>query len=171
MNDDCFMHIQGGKLYGTSITCQVLWDVLILPNGLNTSKVRPGLTFLLSYEKSRYKLSNDFHASPSAGCLNTLSFVQPSTCHLILCALRCDMNNLCNLGINGNQHNTLAGRFLLVDIGWPSSSKSTSSFHLDCPHLRHESKSLLSFQNNIQSLWHTGIFSYPSPMSLRNFFT
>jgi hypothetical protein len=27
MNDDYFMHIQGGKLYGTSITGQVLWDV------------------------------------------------------------------------------------------------------------------------------------------------
>jgi hypothetical protein len=163
------MHIQGGKLYGTSITGQVLWNVLILPNGLNQSKVWPSLTFLLSDEKSRCKLSNDFHAWSSAGCLNTPSFVRPSACHLILCAVCCDMNNLCNLGINGNHRNPFAGRFLLVDIGWPSSSKLTSSFHLDCPHLRHDSKSLLSFQNSIQSLRHVGIFSYPSPMSLRNF--
>jgi hypothetical protein len=149
MNDDCFMHIQGGKLYGTSITGQVLWDVLILQNGLNPSDIRPSLTFLLSDEKSGCKLSSDFHAWPSAGCLNTSSFVRPSACHLIFCAVRCDMNNLCNLGINGNHRNTLAERFLLAGICWPSSSKSTSSFHLDCPHLRHESKSLLSFQNNI----------------------
>jgi hypothetical protein len=64
MNDDYFMHIQGSKLYGTSITGQVLWDVLIFPNGLNPSKVRPSLTFLLSDEKSICKLSNNFHASP-----------------------------------------------------------------------------------------------------------
>jgi hypothetical protein len=52
MNDGCFMHIQGGKLYGTSMTGQVLCDVLILPNGLNPSDIRPSLTFLLSDEKS-----------------------------------------------------------------------------------------------------------------------
>jgi hypothetical protein len=102
MNDDCFMHIQGGKLYGISITGQVLWDMLILPNGLNPSEVRPSLTFLLSDEKSEYKLSNGFHASPSVGCFNSPSFVRPSACHLILYAVHCDMNNLCNLGINGN---------------------------------------------------------------------
>ena len=62
MNDDCFIHIQGGKLYGISITSQVLLDVLILPNRLNPSEVRPSLTFLLSDEKSRCKSSNDFHA-------------------------------------------------------------------------------------------------------------
>jgi hypothetical protein len=83
MNDVCFMHIQGGKLYGTSITGQVLWDVLILLKGLHPSKVRPSLTFLLSDEKSKYKLSNDFHVSPSTECLNTPSFVGPYACHLI----------------------------------------------------------------------------------------
>jgi hypothetical protein len=121
MNDVCFMPIQGGKLYGTSITSQVLWDVLIFSKGFNPSKVRPSLTFLLSNEKSGYKLSNDFHASasPSAGCLNMLSFVQPSACHLILCAVCYDMNSLYNLGIIGNHRNTLTRRFLLDDIGWP----------------------------------------------------
>jgi hypothetical protein len=75
MNGVCFMHIQGGKLYGISITCQVLWDVLILPKELNPSEVKPRCTFLLSNEKFEYKLSNDFYASPLAGCLNTLPFV------------------------------------------------------------------------------------------------
>ena len=163
------MHIQGGRLYGTNVIGQVLCDVLILPKGLNPSKVRPSLTFLLLDEKSGYKLLNDFRASPSAGCLNMPSFVQPSACHLILCAVRCYMNNLCNLGIIGNHCNTLTGHFLLDDIGWPSLSKWTSSFHLDRPHLTHKSKSLLFFQNSIQLLWHAKIFSYPSPTSLRNF--
>jgi hypothetical protein len=48
MNDVCFMHIQEGKLYRTSITGQVLWEVLMFSNGLNPSEVRPSLTFLLS---------------------------------------------------------------------------------------------------------------------------
>jgi hypothetical protein len=50
MNDVCFMHIQGGKLYGTSSIGQVLWEVLMFPNGLNPSEVRPSLMFLLSAE-------------------------------------------------------------------------------------------------------------------------
>jgi hypothetical protein len=41
MNDICFMHIQGGKLYGTSITGQVLWEVLMFTNGLNSFEVSP----------------------------------------------------------------------------------------------------------------------------------
>jgi hypothetical protein len=117
MNDVCFMHIQGGKLYGTSITSQILWDVLILLKGLNLSEARLSLTFLLSDEKFGYKLSNDFHASPLTGCLNTSSFAQLSACHLILCAVYCDINSHCNLGMIGNHCNTLAKRFLLDDIG------------------------------------------------------
>jgi hypothetical protein len=45
MKDVCFMHIQGSKLYGTIITGQVLWDVLMLPNGLKLFKHSPSLTF------------------------------------------------------------------------------------------------------------------------------
>ena len=123
MNDVCFKHIQGVKLYGTSITGRLLWNVLILPKELNPSEVRPSLMFLMSDEKFGYKLSNDFHASPLAGCLNTPSFVRPSACHLILCLVRYDMNNLCNLEIIGNHHNTLTRRFLFDDIGRSSSSK------------------------------------------------
>jgi hypothetical protein len=83
MKDVCFMHIHGDKLYGISITGQVLWDMLRFPKGLNPSKVSPNLTFLLSAENSECKLSNNFHASPSAGCLNTSSFGWLSACHLI----------------------------------------------------------------------------------------
>jgi hypothetical protein len=35
MKNVCFMHIQGGKLYGTIIMGQVLWDVLMFPNGMS----------------------------------------------------------------------------------------------------------------------------------------
>jgi hypothetical protein len=90
MNDVYFMHIQGGKLYGTSMTGQVL----MFPNGLNPSKVSPSLTFLLSPENSGYARLNDFHASPSAQCLNTLSLVRPSSCNLIKGAVYSDINNL-----------------------------------------------------------------------------
>jgi hypothetical protein len=122
MNDVCFMHIQGGKLYGTSITGQVMWDVLILPKGLDPSEVKPSRTFLLSNEKFGYKLSNDFHVLPLAGCLNMPSFMWPSACHLIWVAVCCDINSLCSLGMIGNHRNNLTRRLLLDDIGWPSSS-------------------------------------------------
>jgi hypothetical protein len=76
MKADCFIHIQGGKLYGTIITGQVLWDVLMFRNGLNPLEARPSLTLHESNENPKYILSNDFHVSPSVGCLNTPSFVR-----------------------------------------------------------------------------------------------
>jgi hypothetical protein len=62
MKDICFMHIQGSKLYGTIITGQVLWDVLMFLNGLKPSEHSPSLTFLLFAENFGCKLSNDCHA-------------------------------------------------------------------------------------------------------------
>jgi hypothetical protein len=83
MKDVCFMHIQGGKLYGTSITSQVLWDVLMFPKGLNPSKVRRSLTFLLSDEISNvnYQMTSMPHrlldasiCRPSCGHLHATSY-------------------------------------------------------------------------------------------------
>jgi len=170
MNDICFMHIQCGKLYGTIITDHVLWDVLMFLKGLNPSAVKPSRPFLLSVIKSGCKMSNDLFASLSAECLNTPSLVRPSACHLIWGAVCSDMNNLCNRGMSGNHLNILTGHFFLADMTSPSSSICVSALHLDSPHTVHESNYLLSFQNNIQSLRHAGIFSYPRPMKLRNFF-
>jgi hypothetical protein len=85
MNDICFMHIQN-KLYGTSITGQVLWDVLILPKGLNPSQVKPSRTFLLSDEKNldiNDQMTSMLHCQPDALIVNTPSFVQPSVCQFI----------------------------------------------------------------------------------------
>jgi hypothetical protein len=142
----------------------------MFPKGLNPSAVKPSRTFLLSAIKSECKMSNNFHASPSAGCLNTPSLVWPSTCHLIWGAVCSDMNNLCNRGMSGNHLNIFTGRFFLADMTSPSLSICVSALHLDSPHTVHESNYLLSFQDNIQSLRHAGIFSYPRPMTLRNFF-
>jgi hypothetical protein len=41
---DYLIHNQGGKLYRITMTCQVLWVVLMLPNGLNPSDVSSILT-------------------------------------------------------------------------------------------------------------------------------
>ena len=41
----CFMHNQGGRLYGTKITCQILLLVLIAPKGLKPSLANPNRTF------------------------------------------------------------------------------------------------------------------------------
>jgi hypothetical protein len=142
----------------------------MLPKGLNPSAVKPSRAFLLSAIKSVCKMSNDLHASPSAGCLNTPSLVRPSACHLIWGAVCSDMNNLCNRGMSGNHLKIFTGHFFLTDMTSPSSSICVSALYLDSPHTVHESNYLLSFQNNIQSLRHAEIFSYPRPMTLRNFF-
>jgi hypothetical protein len=85
MKDVYFMYIQGDKLYDTSIMGQVLWDVLRFPKGLNPFEVSPSLTFPLSAANSRYKLSNNFHASLLAGCLNTPTFVRRMPLHMGRC--------------------------------------------------------------------------------------
>jgi hypothetical protein len=145
MKFGCFMYNIGGKLYGITMTGQVLWIELMLPNGLNPSNISPSLTLRGSDAKSRCFSSNDFHASPSAECLNTPSFVRPSACHLIFAAVCCDINNLCKRGISGNHRNTLMG-CLLDGRDYPS---LISSFHFDNPYFVQKSKCSLSFQNNV----------------------
>ncbi|GLT53084.1 hypothetical protein SLA2020_263800 [Shorea laevis] len=44
MKYGCFMHNHGGKLYGTNITGQVLWDELMFPKELKLSDANPSLT-------------------------------------------------------------------------------------------------------------------------------
>jgi hypothetical protein len=117
MKDVCFMHIKKGKLYGTSITGQVLCDVLRFPKELNSSEHSLSLTFLLSVANSGYKLSTDFLALLSGRCLNTPSFVRLFACHFIWGTVYCDINNLCSLGMSENYCNTFTERFLLDDIG------------------------------------------------------
>jgi hypothetical protein len=147
---DYLMHNQGGKFYRITMICQVLWVVLMLPNGLNPYDVSPILTMCGSNANSECFLSNDFHASSSVGCLNTPSFVCPSVCHVIWAIVCCNINNLCKRHINRNHRNTLMGR-LLGRQDCPSIVTLILSFHFDNPHFVHKSKCSISFQNNIQS--------------------
>jgi hypothetical protein len=160
------MHIQGDKLYGTNMTGQVLWLVLMFPKGLKPFDARPSLTFCGSDAKSECSVSNALQASPFAGCLNTPSFVRPSACHLMWEAVCCDMYNLCNLEANGKHRNTFTGH--LFDVRDDPSSSVILSFHFDAPHTVHVSNFSFSFQNIIQSF---RIFSYPSPSVLNIFFS
>ena len=102
IKEDLFMHIQGGRLYGTNTTDHVLCVVLMFPYGLNPSTANPSLTLRGSNANSTYLSSNTFQASESAGCLITSSFVQPVACHFILVASLDDRKSRCNLGFKGN---------------------------------------------------------------------
>jgi hypothetical protein len=116
MKDICFMHIQREQVVWHKHHGPSVMDVLRFPKGLNPSEHSPSLTFLLSAANSEYKLSNDFHASPSVKCLNTLSFVQLFTCHFIWAVVYDDINNLCSLGMSENHRNTFTGHFLLDNM-------------------------------------------------------
>ena len=48
---DCSTHSHGGKLYGIRNTGHMLYEELILPNGLKPSVARPSLMFLASSAK------------------------------------------------------------------------------------------------------------------------
>jgi hypothetical protein len=139
----------------------------MLPKGLNPSDDKPSLTLSGPKANSGYRSSNSFHASPSAGCLSTPSFVRLSACYFMCEAVFCDINNLCNLGFKGNHHKTFFG--FLFDICDESSPPFLVCFHFEASHLVHLSSFSLSFQNSIQPLGYAGIFSYPSPKSFMNF--
>jgi len=143
MKYGCFMHIQGGKLYGTNMIGQVMWLVLMFRKWLKPSDARPSLTFLGSDAKFGCSVSNALQASPSAGCLSTPSFVRPSACYLMWEAVCCDIYNLCNLEANGNHRNTFTGR--LFDVRDDTSSSVILSFHFDAPHTVHVSNFSFSF--------------------------
>ncbi|KAM3684554.1 hypothetical protein ACJW31_11G052400 [Castanea mollissima] len=64
-----FIHLHGGKLYGISTTGHMLYDVLMLPNGLNPSLAKPSRTLRESAANQACFLSNSFHTIESAGCL------------------------------------------------------------------------------------------------------
>jgi hypothetical protein len=132
MKYGCFMHIKERKLYGTNMTGQVLWLVLMFPKGLKPSDTSPSLPFCGFDAKSGCSVLKALQASPSARCLSTPSFVRPSACHLMLEAVCCDMYNLCNLEANGNHRNTFTGHHFDVWDG-PYSSV-ISSFHFYAPH-------------------------------------
>jgi len=139
----------------------------MFPKGLKPSDASPSLTFRGFDAKSGCSVLNALQASPSAGCLSTSSFVHSLACHLMWEAVCCDMYNLCNLDANGNHRKTFTGR--LFNVRDDPSSLIISSFHFDFPHTVHVSNFSFSFQNSIQLFRQAGIFSYPSPKSLKYF--
>jgi hypothetical protein len=74
----------------------------MLPKGLNPFNDKPSLILCGSMANSGYHSSKSFHASQSAGCLSTISFVHLSACHFMCKVVFCDINNLCNLGFKGD---------------------------------------------------------------------
>jgi hypothetical protein len=97
-----FIHLHGSKLYGISTTGHMLYDVLILPNGLKPSLAKPSRTLRDSSANQECSLSNSFHAIESAGCLREFSSsTRPSLCHFMSLAISFDINNRCNLGFIG----------------------------------------------------------------------
>ena len=148
IKEDLFIHIQGGRLYGTNTTSHVLCVVLMFPYGLNPSASNPSLTLWGSDANSTCLSSNSFQASESAGCLITPSFVWPIACHFILMASSDDRKSRCNLGFKGNQCRTFAAFFLLLlDEAYVLSATGDSSgFHLETSQCGQASRLLFSFQ-------------------------
>ena len=105
MKEVCFIHIQGGKLYGIKNTGQMLYAVLMVPKGLKPSLARPKRTFRGFTANSGCSKSNVFNASASLGCLINPSLLLSVTCHLICSTVFRHMNNLCNLAFNKVTHN------------------------------------------------------------------
>ncbi|KAA0042936.1 hypothetical protein E6C27_scaffold75G00030 [Cucumis melo var. makuwa] len=90
-----FIHFQGGKLYGMSITGHMLYDVLMFPNGLNPSEESANLTFRAFEAKQGYCSSKCFQPSASAGCRSI-----PSVSHLLsLCHLISSANQSVVVGV------------------------------------------------------------------------
>ena len=65
----CFIHIQGGKLYGIRTIGHMLYEIDILLKRLNPLLAKPSLTFQGSSANEGCTLSKFFQAKESSGCL------------------------------------------------------------------------------------------------------
>jgi hypothetical protein len=102
-----FIHLHGGILYSANTTGHILYDILVLLNGLKPSLAKPSRMLRESRANQSCFLSNSFHTIESAGCLRVLSpSSHPSLCHLICLAISFDVNNRCNLGFIGKYRKT-----------------------------------------------------------------
>ena len=111
------IHFQGGKLYGMTITCHMLYDMLIFPNELNPSEESANLTFQASEAKQGYCSSKCFQPSTSAGCRSMPSgSYLLSLCHFIYSTICFKRSNLCNLAFSEKYLSTLCGIFFSLSI-------------------------------------------------------
>jgi hypothetical protein len=79
-----FIQRDCARLYSTAKMGQQEYDSEFVLNESKLSVANPERTFLTSLEKFASNLSRIFHASPSEGCIMTLSFSRmPSLCHLM----------------------------------------------------------------------------------------
>jgi hypothetical protein len=62
MKFDSSMHTHGGMLYGTTNSGHILYELVMLPNGLKPSIARPSLRFLASFANFGQVLSKCFYA-------------------------------------------------------------------------------------------------------------
>ena len=67
MKNVCFIHIQGGKLYGIRTIGHMLYEIDIFPKELNPSLAKPSLTFQDSSANEGCTLSKFFQAKESTG--------------------------------------------------------------------------------------------------------
>jgi hypothetical protein len=78
MKFGCFMHNQGDKLYGITMTGQVLWVELMLLNGFNPSDVRPSLHCVdpMQIMGVSHRMTSILHCPPDASTLRLLCAYQ-----------------------------------------------------------------------------------------------
>jgi hypothetical protein len=151
MKFDSSMHSHGGKLYGTTNTCHMLYFVFFFENGLKPSMARPSLRFLASFANFRNYLLKSCHASPLAGWLISFSLgCRFTLCHCADSDASLVANILFSLGANGKCLNTLCGIFFL-----------SGSFHLDRPQMGQSSSLAYCFLNTTKFLEHTCTESNP----------
>jgi hypothetical protein len=118
---DCSTHSHGAKLYGIRNTGHMLYEELILPNGLKSSVARPSLMFLASSTNHPYFLSKSFQASPLVGWISIFStgFLF-NLCHCTSSELFLEEKILLSLGINGKCHKSFSGIFFLPSLTFQS---------------------------------------------------
>uniref|UniRef100_A0A7C8ZP82 Uncharacterized protein n=1 Tax=Opuntia streptacantha TaxID=393608 RepID=A0A7C8ZP82_OPUST len=101
-----FIHIQGEKLYRTSVTGHMLYLLLKFTPVLNPSVDKANRIFCESAAKSEYNSSKCFHALESAGCLISPSSGLSSLCQRICLANFDDINILLSLEMSGKWRRT-----------------------------------------------------------------
>jgi hypothetical protein len=98
-----FIQRDGGRLYGTSKTCQQECGAQLVLNGSKPSVANLKRTFLASLVMYASNLLSTFHASLSEGCPKTSSFsCIPSLCHLMCLMVLLEINNCLKRGVIGN---------------------------------------------------------------------
>ena len=131
--------------------------------GFIPSTEMASLRFLGSAEKSSHLWSITFHDGSLMDDAFFSSNSSPCACHMRSFTIFKDYNILLNHGIGGKCHITLAGTPLVFLV------PLLFTFHLEAPHVGHETASFNSFLKSMQSLGYACIFSYSIPNAFNVF--